>query len=758
MMIILYYLLLCLSSKLTFNIATENSFKVNLKEMEYLCPVKCQENDHVKCCCACEISQSELYSNITIIPLFVEQLDVTGRISTLFDPYENNVSETNFEFVYQDGFLRSYPVNMCIYNIVAIDLANNKFVEVGDVSCLVDLDTLILKYNLITYVSNRTFGGLKKLRKVDLSYNRLKFLDNNLFASNTVFFADFSGNYFKEIDVSNFLHDVTCNFNFENNNDHMTITNHDNIQLGSEVTEFCGHLNFDNNSLSINPILLVSDKIDPNEIVKYTSGGSLALGGSMYVCDCELAELIQLEYPDFKRLASKELHQSRCQSPEKLKNKDIYEVWENKTLHDEMICDLTIPEGCTSFQIRDTMSYGCSIDPYISGCNFLCPTKSDGCECRCTSQPSKKRLIVDCSNQNCTDLPRVIPKSKYKVTLIMLNNEIKTVNCKYYYENISVLDLRGNFVKYLSDDIGKMTSATEVRLDDHELVTLPKAIQNLQPNVFHFGLKGIPCICDHIWIGEWQKYRPSNTKNFDKLYCLNNYITIEEYIEEAECNIESFELTTWISFSIIITAILGFLTLVYYFRFEILILRQRLKSPRKPFSPNEIDCYIAYDGENEDVRTFVFDLDCFLRKREFSTYITCRDAELGETRENNILIHVTKCKYVIIVQSSNMYTKNNIHHALYRQEYRLAWNRFMQGYLNNILVIDFDNEGPGLYFHKKTIALYRLGMGLSVSNRKISLYEKILETFSKPVHSKQVLRNGWMKTKRKYECENKVNL
>ncbi|CAC5382218.1 SLIT1 [Mytilus coruscus] len=216
----------------------------------------------------------------------------------------------------------------------------------------------------------------------------------------------------------------------------MTITNHENIQLGSEITEFCGHLNFANNSLSINPILLVNDKIDPNEIVNYTAGGSLSLSGSMYVCDCKLAELIQLKYLDFIRLTSKELHESRCQSPESLKNKDIYEVWENKSLHDEMICDLTIPNGCKSFQTRDTMSEGCSIDPYISRCNFLCPSKSDGCECRCTSQPSKKRLIVDCSNQNCTDLPRVIPKSKYKVTLIMSNNNITSVNCKYCYENM----------------------------------------------------------------------------------------------------------------------------------------------------------------------------------------------------------------------------------------------------------------------------------------------------------------------------------
>ncbi|CAC5382219.1 unnamed protein product [Mytilus coruscus] len=159
-----------------------------------------------------------------------------------------------------------------------------------------------------------------------------------------------------------------------------------------------------------------------------------------------------------------------------------------------------------------------------------------------------------------------------------------------------------------------MTAATEVRLDDHRLKTLPKSIQNLQPNVFHYGLKGKPSICDHIWIGEWQKYRPLNSHNFDKLYCSSNNITIEKYLDKAECDIESIdhELRTWISFSIIITSIVGVLTLVYYFRFEILILRQRLKCSKKQFAPTEIDFYISYDGENDDVRKFVYDLDGFL--------------------------------------------------------------------------------------------------------------------------------------------------
>ena len=59
------------------------------------------------------------------------------------------------------------------------------FHEIGNVSCFTNLDTLIMKDNLITFVSNATFKGMSKLRIVDLSYNIIKHIDLNV-ASNTV--------------------------------------------------------------------------------------------------------------------------------------------------------------------------------------------------------------------------------------------------------------------------------------------------------------------------------------------------------------------------------------------------------------------------------------------------------------------------------------------------------------------------------------------------------------------------------------------
>jgi Leucine-rich repeat (LRR) protein len=58
------------------------------------------------------------------------------------------------------------------------------FHEIGNVSCFTNLDTLIMKDNLITFVSNATFKGMSKLRIVYLSYNIIKHIDLNV-ASNT---------------------------------------------------------------------------------------------------------------------------------------------------------------------------------------------------------------------------------------------------------------------------------------------------------------------------------------------------------------------------------------------------------------------------------------------------------------------------------------------------------------------------------------------------------------------------------------------
>jgi hypothetical protein len=81
-------------------------------------------------------------------------------------------NSTVFRFSYINGQLRHFPENACDFNIVTINVTKNMFHEIGNVSCFTNLDTLIMKDNLITFVSNATCKGMSKLRIYICNLNR----------------------------------------------------------------------------------------------------------------------------------------------------------------------------------------------------------------------------------------------------------------------------------------------------------------------------------------------------------------------------------------------------------------------------------------------------------------------------------------------------------------------------------------------------------------------------------------------------------
>ena len=142
-------------------------------EIELWCPEECdaQKGLMKERCCACSSKPAwEIFSNVSYQTLVIEILDMQFNTTMLYNTTEFSSDSTYFSFVYTDGSLHKFPENSCEFYIVTIDVTNNMFNEIGDLSCFVNLDTLIMKENLIEYVSNETFVGLKRLRKVDLSF------------------------------------------------------------------------------------------------------------------------------------------------------------------------------------------------------------------------------------------------------------------------------------------------------------------------------------------------------------------------------------------------------------------------------------------------------------------------------------------------------------------------------------------------------------------------------------------------------------
>ncbi|CAG2227579.1 SLIT2 [Mytilus edulis] len=148
------------------------------------------------------------------------------------------------------------------------------------------------------------------------------------------------------------------------------------------------------------------------------------------------------------------------------------------------------------------------------------------CKCRCISQPNRRRLFIDCSNQSCEEFPDAIPGSSFEVEMDMSNNKISTLKTKDYFSRVKILDLSENPVTVIDENVDRLNHTSHIFIPNHSLETLPKSVQLLHPDIFRFGKSGIPCNCDNIWIGDWRIYN-SASEEFP-LFCSNFNNTVFE--------------------------------------------------------------------------------------------------------------------------------------------------------------------------------------------------------------------------------------
>ncbi|VDI02729.1 Hypothetical predicted protein [Mytilus galloprovincialis] len=700
---------------------------------ELWCPDECYTNyyksNDIDNCCSCKSfpqwQQTDMFSNTSYILLELEIADVKGKYSYLIVQKTLPSVHVFFGVTHQNGFLRRMPRNICDFGIVSVDFTGNRFTEIGNISCLQQLDTFILKRNKLNFVSNDTFVGLTYLRVVDLSENMITTIENNLFRNIHVLNVNFGSNSLRKLDVTNIFmpNKVVCDNIYSHNKYHIDITNEENFQLGNDSNIVCGSFTANNLSLSDNPISYICKHIETKSIGKYFPCGDYQFYGSAYNCDCNLGLFLDVTLDVVQRIYRKRADESVCNSPEPLVNISIQDVWVNDSFRHMMTCDV------------------------IDNC-----TKTRDCHCQCTMQPSKERIIVDCSNQNCTRFPDVVPEFKYNfdLALNLSNNNIMTMDFKDYFRRMSVLDLNDNPISVLADNFNQMGRLTEMRIQDHSLNNLPKSIQKLDPDIFRFGIKGIPCNCDNLWISEWRIYK--NASENWKLYCSNyDNKTFEEMFNILkDCNNEDIVHHYLIIYAFILVVVLIVLPfMLSHFRYELAIIRRRINSARNNARIQwKYDTYVSFDDQNEGVREFVvLELVPFLeRVHNYRMYVPCRDSIPGNQVEDNLISNMKISKTVLIINSKSMYDLHkselidnkddglqDIKRQARRVEYSYAWNYFTSRYLQDIAIIDFDHSNQHYFNRSKTKAMHRLGMTVDICNRKIDIKTYILKFLGRPI-------------------------
>jgi Leucine-rich repeat (LRR) protein len=103
---------------------------------------------------------------------------------------------------------------------VKIELIYNFIYQIGNISCLLCLDTLDLSHNNIKYLGNGTCDGLTNLRVLRLTHNDITTLEPSTLVGSSlqIHHADLSHNSMAMVEISNLVSENKfCEFDFSSN-------------------------------------------------------------------------------------------------------------------------------------------------------------------------------------------------------------------------------------------------------------------------------------------------------------------------------------------------------------------------------------------------------------------------------------------------------------------------------------------------------------------------------------------------------------
>lgn len=287
-------------------------------------------------------------------PFWILNSSSVGRlnISFLHDNTTNvafnntsNIDLYNVTSLY--GNLTTIPSELCNINgLVYVDFSYNNISNLETISCIISLDTLILRGNHVKYLKNNVFDGMRFLRVVDLSYNGLSKIEPGLFFNfdGSLFFFDASNNCLKNIDVSNIIWDKQ---------DYFGVTNfaYNEISIVTNVMDWTcdihadlghgGYVDFTNNSFT--------NVFDVTEV----GFSDITLLGKLYFysfdfrynpwfCDYRIFPIAN-KSNIFNQILGSDYHLIHCHSPPEYNNKLANDFIKEQDL---LICNISLADKC----------------------------------------------------------------------------------------------------------------------------------------------------------------------------------------------------------------------------------------------------------------------------------------------------------------------------------------------------------------------------------------------------------------------------
>ena len=550
--------------KLALLLPLDDKFQQLFNRSDIQCPSGCSrysaEMDAMINCCVCYAKPQ--WNDVGNLKIEMTENDTCSAL------FRNPLNLYTYYYAnYRHGNLTEIPCNTCNFtNIITIDFSFNRISNIDVVSCLLILDTLILKSNAIEYFNKDVFLQMKRIRVIDLSYNRIRSLEP-MFLMNVDGFlvnVDLSHNRFRTIDVTNIVwtkQKAFCEVNFSNNMI-SSITNSLNWACHINSTfGYGGQVSFRNNYINgsqfINRAALgFSNMVYLGKLMNY----GFDFRENQLICDCKLYSFVRMA-----RLVISILHRDYfdliCESPPELNGIHLLDVIKDGKF-DVFVCNISM--------------------------DGKCPPK-----CHCFHQPSQGRTVVNCSHSGKTKLPSALPDHTH-LDVDFSHNRIDLVDRRFiyssvdYFSRIKKLNLQNNSIKELPEYLlSKFINVTWLDLRTNEIINIPRALQSIQPCRVAMGRIEMTCNCNDIWLQDWLPM--PNTSCFDNTSILcrieDNVRTIMDMTKESlgcqvnnenDKNMYTLLAALCLVFSLIISCI--YLLRFYLF---ILVVRPILKLVRK---------------------------------------------------------------------------------------------------------------------------------------------------------------------------------
>ncbi|XP_076107146.1 protein toll-like [Mytilus galloprovincialis] len=681
------------------------------------CPVKCNKRPTLfkMSCCICH-SKSDI-DNLGPLAIVDKRNHYGSEIVNYGGKHEF------YALNHRHGHLEFMPGNTCSFKgLFMIDLSFNQIKTLDTVSCLKNLDTLMLRGNNIQYIHNNTFVNMRFLRIVDLSMNKISLMDPGfLFTMNgSLFFLNLSFNEMPTLDITNAIatkQEYFCLVDYSHNSI-KSLTNDQTWVLKSNST--VGHggmVNLSNNSLTsffdVNTLRFLGFE-HPLLIGRLMFYG-FDLRDNKWNCDCKVFQFAKAA-ERLVQVMTRDYFDVKCYSPRTLKDRLVVTIIRDRQ-YDNLICNLSFAEKC--------------------------PPK-----CRCMYQPAvRNRTLIDCSDLHLMKLPHMLPD--YNVLEVDLSNNslhnlinqfdhihIHRRTIKNYFERIRFLNVSNNHIQILPRSNLFYLREAEIDFRGNKIYSLHRSIAVLNPCNIYLDTIEMKCECEDIWLQQWLPKNDSKcNKNVQVLCEFEKQLIAIQYMTKKNlgCRIPDTNVI-WIS-AVIVAAFITVVLLsafIFSFRFEIFIIgRKFLKHFRGTSYPLTLyyDVYIACNEEDEKIRLWLttYLLPTLEGNNMLKVFWPCRDSEIGIPREEEMINVMSHTQTFIIILSEEYKAPIRWN----EKEWKHAWHNYTHDLNREIVIINYDLLEANEIAKRYLGAFLRIGQFIDFSNHKKSIENEIASLITK---------------------------